>query len=104
MADDDVEIDSMRDVIRHPVAAGSAAITGVAGLLHVEFLVQFADVLLSTAPTLFPAVWTAVKIGPLAGFDVGMLETVALVTGAVLLFKRLVTATSTISGKLRDRL
>lgn len=104
MADDDPEIGSLRDVLLHPVGAAGAAISGVASVLHVEFLVQFGDILLSTAPTLFPAVWTAIKIGPLAGIDVGMLETVALVTGGVLLFKRLVTATSAISGKLRDRL
>jgi hypothetical protein len=104
VADDDVEFDSLRDVLLHPVGAAGAAISGVASVLHLEFLVQFADLILSTAPTLFPAVWTAIKIGPLAGVDVGMLETVALVTGGVLLFKRLVSATSTISGKLRDRL
>jgi hypothetical protein len=104
VAADDVDIDSMRDVLLHPVGAAGAAISGVLSLLHLEVLLHLGDVALSVAPTLFPAVWTAVKIGPLAGFDVALLETVALVTGGVLLLKRLVTAARDLSGKLRERL
>ena len=98
------EIDSLGDALRHPIGAASAAVSSVAGLLHLEVLLHFVDAVFAAAPTIFPAVWTAIKIGPLAGIDVALLETAALVLGGVLVFKRLVTAARDLSGKLRDRL